>query len=73
MASVGGVRRRVGTCRVAPTTGLLASRTGAKKARRMEQQTRADLGVRVRRAGPEKNRGGRAGVGRPVPESAMLQ
>jgi hypothetical protein len=34
---------------VAPTTGLLASRTGKKGARRMDQWTQAGLGVRVRR------------------------
>jgi hypothetical protein len=60
MASGSGIRRRVGTCRVAPTTGLLASRTGEKRARRMDQQMRVGLGVRVRRAGPGENRGGRA-------------
>jgi hypothetical protein len=49
MAYGGGVRRRVGVCRVAPTTGLLASRTGEKRARRMDQRTWAGLSVRVRR------------------------
>jgi hypothetical protein len=60
MASGGGVRRRVGTCRVAPTPGLLASHTGENKARCMDQQTRAGLGMRGWRAGPGENRGGHA-------------
>jgi hypothetical protein len=49
MAYDGGVHRRVGVCRVAPTTGLLASRIGKKGVRRMDQRTRAGLCVRVRR------------------------
>jgi hypothetical protein len=48
MAYGGGVHRRVGVCRVAPTTGLLASLIGKKGARRMDQRTRVGLCVRVR-------------------------
>jgi hypothetical protein len=64
MASGGGVRRRVGTCRLAPTTGLLASRTGEKRVRRTDQQTRASLDVRVRRVGPGEKCGGAHGMAR---------